>query len=155
MEGTDSDARAVAWCADNLTFAGFRPNALEPPLDFEGATFDLVYCLSVFTHIPARSQGPWRDELKRLLRPGGRLLLTTQGEAFRDRLAPDELERFDAGELVVRDATGAGSNLCSVYHPPEVVPRELAEGFELERFEPAGAKGSPGQDLVLLRLPAR
>jgi SAM-dependent methyltransferase len=155
VEGTDSDARAVAWCSANLPFAGFRQNGLEPPLGYEDESFDLVYALSVFTHIPAPAQRPWLDELRRLLRPGGRLLITTQGDAYRDHLSPAERERYEAGELVVRDATGAGSNLCTVFHPPEVVRRETAQGFELERFEPSGAKGNPVQDLVLLRVPAR
>jgi SAM-dependent methyltransferase len=155
VEGTDSDARAVKWCSENLTFAGFRQNGLEPPLDFEDESFDLIYALSVFTHIPGEWQRPWLDELRRLLRPGGRLLITTQGDAYRDHLAPDERKRYEAGHLVVRDATGAGSNLCTVFHPPEVVRRETAQGFELERFEPSGAKGNPVQDLVLLRVPAR
>ena len=151
VAGGDRDAAAVAWCRANLPFARCEVNDLAPPLAFADATFDLVYALSVFTHLTAGLQVAWRDVLARVLRPGGRLLLTTHGRSYLPRLDAAERERFDAGELVVRWGDLPGSNLCSAYHPERFLRETLAAGFDVDVFEPEGALGNPTQDLVVLR----
>src|SRR4051812_36825343 len=108
VAGSDVSRPAVEWCRDNLPFGRFEQNALAPPLVIEDASFDLVYALSVFTHLTAELQLAWRDELRRVLRPGGLLLLTTHGRSYVPRLAADERTRFEQGELVVRWGEVAG-----------------------------------------------
>lgn len=153
IAGSDRDAGAVAWCARHLPFAHVERNALAPPLRYEDASFDLVYALSVFTHLTEELQTAWRDELRRVIRPGGRLLLTTHGRSYVPRLEPAERERFERGELVVRWGDLPGSNLCSAYHPERYLRETLANGFELETLDPEGARGNPTQDLVVVRRP--
>jgi len=151
VAGSDVSGPAIAWCRANLPFARFETNALAPPLSFEDESFDLVYALSVFTHLTAELQLAWRDELRRLLRPGGRLLLTTHGNSYVPRLTQEERARFESGELVVRWADVAGSNLCSAYHPESYLRGTFADGFAFLQLEQEGARGNPTQDLVLLR----
>jgi SAM-dependent methyltransferase len=151
VHGADANAHAIAWCRANLLFARFASNGLAPPLDHTDESFDLVYALSVFTHLPEDLQHAWARELARLLRPGGFLLLTTHGERYRERLTPAERAAFDAGRLVVRWPEGAGTNLCSVFHPPSYVEERLAAGLDVLEFVPEGARGNPHQDLYLLR----
>ena len=151
VAGSDLDGPAVAWCRNNLPFARFEQNRLEPPIAFESESFDLVYALSVFTHLTAELQLAWRDELRRVLRPGGFLLVTTHGRSYLPRLDDEERGRFERGELVVRWGDVAGSNLCSAYHPEAYLRETFAQGFALVELEPEGAKGNPTQDLVLLR----
>ena len=115
-------------------------------------SFDLVYALSVFTHLTAELQLAWRDELRRVLRPGGLLLLTTHGRSYLPRLDDDERARFERGELVVRWGDVAGTNLCSAYHPERVPPRHVrATASRFSSSKPEGARGNPTQDLVLLQ----
>jgi SAM-dependent methyltransferase len=151
VSGTDVSADAIAWCRRNLPFATFAQNRLEPPLPFADASFDLVYALSVLTHLTAELQVAWRDELRRVLRQGGRLLVTTHGRAYLPRLEPAERQRFERGELVVRWGDLPGTNLCSAYHPEQYLRETLAQGFAFVGLEPEGARGNPTQDLVLLR----
>ena len=151
VHGADANEHAISWCRANLSFARFASNGLAPPLDHGDESFDLVYALSVFTHLPEDLQHAWVRELTRLLRPGGFLLLTTHGERYRGRLAPPEQAIFDAGGLVVRWPEGAGTNLCSAFHPSSYVKERLAAGLEVAEFVPEGAKGNPHQDLYLLR----
>jgi SAM-dependent methyltransferase len=150
VAGSDLSAPAVAWCRRNLR-GRFEANRIEPPLAFDDESFDLVYALSVFTHLTADLQLAWRDELRRVLRAGGRLLLTTHGRAYLPRLDGHERERFEHGELVVRWGEVAGSNLCSAYHPERYLRDTFASGFAFLELEPEGARGNPTQDLVLLQ----
>lgn len=79
--GTDIDAEAIAWCQSNLSYIGaFTHNEAWPPLPYEEGSFDLVYGISVFTHLPEDMQFAWLGELRRITKKGGNLLLTVHGE---------------------------------------------------------------------------
>jgi SAM-dependent methyltransferase len=152
VSGSDLSGDAIEWCRDNLPFARFETNGLSPPLAFEDASFDLAYALSVFTHLPEAIQHDWMEELRRVVRPGGFVLLTTHGDRYLERLDEDERRRYRGGELIVRWGEVAGTNLCTVFHPPSWVrERLLPHGFEEVEFVPEGATGNPYQDLFLLR----
>jgi SAM-dependent methyltransferase len=148
--GVDYNARLVDWCRQNLPFARLATNTLYPPLGYADGTFDCVYAISVFTHMSEELQRLWMQELGRILRPGGYLLITTQGASFRERLAAREREAFDAGQLVVRYEEASGMNLCSVYHPEGYVRQRLSDGYVVQDFIPAGTQGVLFQDLYLL-----
>src|SRR5665213_1089282 len=153
--GCDYNPRLVEWCRANLTFADVRVNQLEPPLPYANAEFDLVYALSVFSHLTENLQVPWMSELARVVKPAGFVVFSTHGESYSQRLNSAERQRFDGGELVVKNNVKApGSNTCSAYHPPAYVREHLAHGLELVDHVPEGAKGNPHQDLYLFRRPA-
>jgi SAM-dependent methyltransferase len=153
VRGSDFDGIAVDWCCENLTFASFTQNALEPPLPFPDDDVDLVYAFSVLTHLPVPLQHAWIDELTRVLRPGGYLLVSTHGARYVERLAVEEREAFQRGEVVVRFEQVAGTNLCTAFHPPAYVRDRLGARLELVLETPEGAKGNPHQDLFLFRKP--
>jgi SAM-dependent methyltransferase len=77
--GCDIDAASVNWLAEHLSppLRAVR-NEVEPPLGLDYGTFDLIWALSVFTHLTDQSL-PWLVELHRLLKPGGFLLATYMG----------------------------------------------------------------------------
>ncbi len=150
MRGCDYNSRLVAWCRKALGFASFDVNSLGPPLPYEAGTFDLVYALSVFTHLPDELQVPWIDELHRVLTPDGYAYLTVHGETSKDQLTSSEIGSFDAGELVVRNRYRAGENYCSSFHPDAYVRRVwLRDRFDVVDRAPKGEGGV--QDVYLLR----
>lgn len=150
--GCDYNSRPIEWDRRNLAFAHFETNQAMPPLPFSDAHFDLIYALSVFTHLTEEAQRAWVAELSRVLRPGAYLLLTACGESYFNQLAPDERDRFAAGELVVKNATAAGHNSCLAYHPPTYVRGRFSDGsFAVVQHLPSGARGNPTQDLWVLR----
>ena len=51
----------------------------RPPLKFEDNHFDLIYSVSIFSHLAMADIPPWLDELARITKPGGICLLTTEG----------------------------------------------------------------------------
>lgn len=153
IAGSDHDRAAIAWCRRHLPFARFDVNGLGPPLAHESEAFDLVYALSVLTHLAESLQLPWVRELERVLRPGGHLLLSVHGARYEERLDDDERRAFRAGRLVVRRPELAGTNVCTAFHPERYVREQLGRGLELLEHVPEGAEGNPHQDLYLFRKP--
>ncbi len=78
--GADVDANAIEWCVRNLRNGAFVNSRPEPPLPFPSGHFDVVYCFSVFTHLDERMQDMWLIEIKRVLKPGGIVILTVHGD---------------------------------------------------------------------------
>src|SRR4051794_25888979 len=137
--GSDYNSDLVDWCSANLRFGTFRVNQLTPPLPFDDGQFDLVYALSVFTHLTEQLQHEWIAEMARVIQPGGLLLFTTRGETWRFKLTSTEVERYDSGELVTRYGGVEGTNLCAAWHPWSYVDQRLARsGFRTVDHIPAG-----------------
>ncbi|MCU1272981.1 MAG: methylase involved in ubiquinone/menaquinone biosynthesis [Bryobacterales bacterium] len=151
--GTDTNARLIEWCRRNLPFGKFQLNTLEPPLDYADQQFDFAYAVSVLTHTPEDLQQPWINELWRILRPGGYLLITTQGAEYVPKLTDSERDRYRQGHPVVRYEEAAATNLCSVYHPEQYVRERLAQKFSIIMSRSRGAAGNGNQDIYLLRRP--
>lgn len=149
FSGCDYNPKAIQWDRENLQFANFAKNELEPPLPFGTGEFEYCYSISVFTHLPSRLQRSWIEELYRVIKPGGILMLTLSGRGDFHRLVKADRKRFEKGELIVLDAGFAGTNMCGVYHPLQYVTREWSDLFSLVEHIPEGAKGSPNQDLFI------
>jgi SAM-dependent methyltransferase len=156
LHGTDCNATAIRWCDENLNFAEFSSNALQPPLRYRAQSFDLIYAFSIFTHLTEQLQKAWIVELGRVLKPNGLLVITTNGDQYiqGDPLSRAEQEAYRRGELVLRRQDIVGQNACVAFHPESYVRRTLARGFDLLDFLPAGAKGNPPQDAYVLRAAA-
>lgn len=155
LYGTDYQDDAISWCRENLTFARVQTNTLAPVLDYPSGHFNVIYCLSVFTHLPADIQKSWFAELVRILAPGGVIYFTVHGTHYSYLFGKEDAARFSEGRLVVTGAEYPGTNICAAFHPPGYVQREFADEFGLELLEhlPCGARGNPEQDSYLLRKP--
>jgi SAM-dependent methyltransferase len=77
--GADIDAPSIDWLQANLSppVHSWRC-AASPPMGLEPGSFDLVYAVSVFTHLTDNSL-PWLLELHRLLKAGGILIASYMG----------------------------------------------------------------------------
>jgi SAM-dependent methyltransferase len=147
--GCDQNPELVEWCSRNLPFMSVRVNGVEPPTPYEDSSFELVYALSVLTHLPEELQSPWMAEFRRILRPDGLLLFTTLGERSKGRADARGRADFEAGRLVVKRSQLPGSNLCTVLHPYSYVTNGLLDGFSLLSFTEAASP--QGQDTYLAR----
>jgi SAM-dependent methyltransferase len=77
--GADIDEPSIKWMQENLSppFHAWQ-STVNPPLGLEHGSFDLIYAISVFTHLTDNSI-PWLLELHRLLKPDGLLIATFMG----------------------------------------------------------------------------
>ena len=151
--GTDYNPDLVWWSRTQLKFADIRINGLTGRVDWPANTFGLAYALSVFTHLTEDVGFGWVDEMTRVLRPGGLLLITTHGDYYAGGLPTALREAYDRGEAVVHLPGREGTNDCATFHPPSYVRTKLARGLEVVDHVPEGALGNPRQDLWLLRKP--
>jgi SAM-dependent methyltransferase len=150
FHASDYNRASIAWCRAHLPGITFFENGLAPPLAVADGAFDVAFCRSVFTHLSAEMQARWIAELRRVVRPGGVLILTTHGLAYRPRLTDQERVRYDAGELVVRTLGAEGRKLFAAFHPPQFVRRELLRGLTILEHRP----GDRTQDIWVTRMPA-
>jgi len=140
--GTDINPALVAWCRANLAdVARWGVNGVEPPLDFEGGSFDLVILASVFTHLSLGNQRAWAAEIRRLVSPGGHAVVTLHGDVYAAAFLRDgEAESFARDGYVERAAASEGANAYTTFHS-ERFARELFADFRgVTRF-PRGVAG--------------
>jgi SAM-dependent methyltransferase len=131
ISACDYNRELVAWCDANLGFVSVRRTELQPPLPYPNDGFDFLYAFSVFTHLSVELAADWMAELRRVVKPGGLVWFTVHGESYRERLLPEEIERFDAGEIVVWLPEIEGTNLCCAHWPNPAVEGVLGSDFEI------------------------
>ena len=127
-------------------------NSIEPPLDYPDNFFDAVYGLSVFTHLSQKNHYAWIKELHRILKPGGVLLITTQGGAFIGKLTAKEKEIFEQGEIVVRGKVKEGHRTYSAFHPETFMLNFFSKYWKHLKFVKGAVEDyGPEQDLWIVQ----
>lgn len=134
--GVDLDATSVQLLQDTVCppLHVLRSDYM-PPLELEGDSFDLIWSISVFTHLTDNSL-PWLVELHRLLKPGGLLIATYMGRWTSDLLAGEPWDEDRVGMNVLRHnhpaADGAPLTMISEWWLRE----HWGRAFEILQIEP-------------------
>jgi len=164
LHGVDINPQLVAFCQDNIPFASVSCCNYDPPLGFDRAKFDLVYCASVFTHMTLPACLRWAAELARVVKPGGTLMISYHGEYYIDtlrglaadgekRLRRDGYYMFLHGE---EEQTFLGSNYYASFMTTDFVSA-LFNGFALLHLHQPIKDGTTyftaGQDIAIFRRP--
>lgn len=162
IHGCEIDAASVDWLETNLSppLHVFR-NEETPPLPLAGDSFDLIWAISVFTHLTDHWAG-WLLELHRLLREDGLLIATILGPALAEEWHPAAPRRGD-DDAVLEDRIGMnvihfdrGWDLGgpAVFHSAWWIEEHWGRAFEIlslreDGFIPMGEWR--GQGVALLR----
>jgi len=152
VTGSDANVKTIRWCSEHLHDIQFVQNGDVPPLPFSDAEFEFAYAISVFTHLDADLQRRWARELRRVLKPGGMLLCTLNGNASRSLLTPGEQSAYDRAEPVVRGEVTGGTRCFVAYHPPAYVRADLLRGLEVVEHLPAPNVFGERQDVYIAEL---
>ena len=162
--GCDVHAPSIEWIQENLSppIHAFANETL-PPLPLDDGSIDLVYALSVFTHL-AEDWSAWLLELHRILAPGGLALITTLGEPMWDShlgkpFFRDELWRpwdeASTGAFVTNFGMAQDQVGPCIYHSEWWIRAHWGRCFDVVHFQPWGfAEGAgvkDGQGYALLR----
>jgi SAM-dependent methyltransferase len=173
VRGADANRHLAQWCSSHLAPIPTLCNAVDGPLELSSESADLIYCLSVFTHLREDHAFRWLKELARILRPGGVLVATVHGQVAAEtirssrthqslfsltgeeavRLA-DELPRQGFVHRGYRQDVVALANVGQNYGNSFVTPERLQQTWNTSEFEicsmlPGGLRG--WQDIVALR----
>ena len=160
LHGCDIDAEAIGWCNQNLgAMAIWSCNPPSVPLDYPENHFDLIYGISVFTHLNEGMQFFWLGELYRVAKPGALLLLTVHGETLATSLARQgqlsnarmtQLERagilFYDGQRGTLKLDGLPDFYQTAFHRKAYITTYWTRYFELLRHIERDH-----QDIVILR----
>jgi SAM-dependent methyltransferase len=173
IHACDVNPEHVHWCRENLVEIQVAQCDVRPRLPYEDKTFDLVYSLSVFTHLSKSAAADWLSEMHRILAPQGVLIATTHGlatlEIIKDSVQHQQmfnLDRQSAIEMIENfraktfvfyrydQATlgmaKAGEEYGNAFiHPDYIYEKWGTEGFEVLDCLPGGLRGF--QDVVILR----
>jgi SAM-dependent methyltransferase len=173
IHGAEVNPAQVAWCRSNLGFVRMAEANERPPLPYPDSYFDCVYAISVMTHLDRSKAEAWRDEYRRIVKPGGIVVLTTHGHPVLERIAASSTlqEWFRMSEtdvLGVRsrltaeghvfipyrsdviDLARAGSDYGTSFTDPGFAQSWLGgAGFEVAQQKIAGLRG--WQDTIVLR----
>src|SRR5579875_1066849 len=142
LHGCDVNARLIAWCVAHLK-GTFQRTRSKPPLPYPERAFDLVYALSVFTHLTERRAVTWLQELARVTRPGGLAILS-----FLD--APDSQRAaggLQADGFAIKRSGPEGSNLLTVYYTPEGFAERAVPSWRMRGDVPS-ERSAQGQALI-------
>jgi SAM-dependent methyltransferase len=152
FHGCDIDDRSIAWLSEHLSppFHVFQ-NGETPGLPRPDGFFDLVYALSVFTHV-SEHWADWLLELRRVLKPDGLLLATFLNEAHWEIYGRGGWDEDRVGMNVIRKWNPWDEGGPIVFHSEWWIREHWGRAFDvlaLERHDPAEAPA--GQGAALLR----
>ena len=133
--GCDVDEAAIDWAARHHRGLGWSLTSFHPPLPYATARFDLVYAISVFTHLDRGLAAMWLAEVRRVLAPGGLALLSVHG--------PHAFEQFRNGS--------AATSWCSpaVFQRGPLAPGEFVFAPYRRSFWSDGDLPGVGRDYGL------
>ena len=173
LVGSDVDHGAIAWARRHHPDLRWEVNGYHPPLPFAQGEFDLLYSISILTHLDEYLQLAWLAELARVLRPGGLALLSVHGEyAYAEcasgrvisksgtcarRIAAHRslahegfiFEGYDVTRWNRRGFVGIDGEFGMAFHSCDYIRSRWTERFEVVDILPR-ALGS-WQDLIVLR----
>jgi len=159
LVGTDINEIAVRWCQENLPFALAQTNGPLPPLPFPDDHFDLIFGISVVTHLDQSYERAWLGELWRIARPGALVLLSVHGEDWAEQaLSRSELDKFSRrGFLYKRQSHASLEGLPDFYqvafHSRGYIERTWTDLFDVDFYLKHGPLYA--QQLVAMRKTGR
>jgi SAM-dependent methyltransferase len=156
--GCDIDTRSIDWLQANLVplFTAFV-NDQHPPLREPDQSFDLIYAVSVFSHL-TDGWGAWLLELRRVLADDGLLVATFMGEGQAKWLTGEPWDEAGTGMEVFGADNAWDDGGPMVLHSPWWIREHWGRAFQIVELVPYGFgvdpdPGAPplGQGMVLMR----
>jgi SAM-dependent methyltransferase len=127
--GLDVNPDLVSWCQQNLDRVHTVLDSERPPMPLPDQLFDLVYSLSIFTHLTQQRSQQWIDDIARIMAPGGVLIVTIHGyqalEIIRGSLVHQDM--FGLDERSTRDLVTRLENERFVFTPYRAEVIEVAK----------------------------
>jgi len=152
--GVDIDAASIDWLAAHHSYGTFLRVEETPGLPWPDGHFDLIYAVSVFTHLSDLWAG-WLLELRRVLAPDGLFVATVLGESMIEGERGGAWSEDEIGMNVLRRGQDWAGGGPTVFLSHWWIREHWGRAFEIvEIREGRGADGSlvrGAHDLVIAR----
>lgn len=157
LVGVDVDGEAVAWCRQAFPQVSFHHIGVQPPMPLPAEQFDLIYGISVLTHLGEQDQFRWLTELRRVSRPGAVVLLTTHNEPawFRNSQQLAAYLEYQKRGFDAQQPNPTFDRIISepgyyrtTFHHPKYIEQQWGRFFKLVTILPGMIGGR--QDLVVM-----
>lgn len=160
----DVDPTVIRYLRTQMPDARCRVTKFDPPLPFGNNAFDVVFSVSIWTHLNAESSDAWLAEIKRILRPGGYAFLTTSNypvlevrrqnpisaEMGWDKVTDEMLK--EKGFIFIQGGSSRGTGTYGLTsHDPDFIRRDWARFMPVVDILPGAILGA--QDINVLRKP--
>lgn len=158
ITGIDVDSDNITWCEEHLPFGEYRAIPLLPPTSLDANSFDLIFGISIFTHLDKQVELAWLAELQRIAAPEAVVLVTIHGENAISRISrlPEHLlsqlltEGFlDVGENPDLDEVVKAGYYRNTFHTEKYIREEWTRYFQILDIIP-GYIGNY-HDLVIMK----
>lgn len=149
--GTDYNEQSINWCKKNIENVNFNCNNLDAVLNYPDNYFDVIYGISIFTHLSEKLHYSWFNELLRITKRDGILFFTTQGKAFVSKLTLQEQNTFLAGQVVEKGNTKEGHRTYSAFQPFDFFSKIIDKNEIVEFVEGKLINGQPEQDVWIIK----
>lgn len=157
IHGVDINKDGIDWCLENIS-SNFSVSELNPPLCFEDNYFEAIYGVSILTHLSLEDQRFWIQELIRITRPGGIIILSYHGlnSLIRFNLPEesfDELNKSQYLNIGKSDSLGKDSEVGSKYYDSVQLASSFAKIIPKNRTEVLFHESVFGnhQDVVVIK----
>jgi SAM-dependent methyltransferase len=151
--GCDVDRESIDWLKGHLSPPlHVYSNRPLPPLPHADAYFDLIWAVSVFTHL-VDSWSHWLMELRRILRPDGILVATFMGEGMSELIAAEPWDESRVGMNVLNYGQSWDLGGAMILHSPWWIREHWGRAFEVLSLTPSGFATDDhlGQGIAVLR----
>src|SRR5437899_258859 len=150
--GCDIDAPTIEWASRYLSPPfHFVHNHELPPVDLPAASFDLIYGISVFTHL-VEGWSDWLLEIHRLLKVGGYGLFTFLGEGMIEEVAGRAWDESRVGMIAFDFGKPWSIGGPSVLHSGWWLRAHWGRAFEVASVKPYAMEAARrGHGWILLR----
>jgi len=152
FHGIDLNPKAISWCRKHMGFADFVVGNPLPPTSYSDNAFDLVYAISVFTHMDEPYQFAWLRELKRITKPHAVLLISVNGESLMRQLPQEESAKVTITGFHAKPSRSLTKIFpefyTNTYHTKEYIANKWSTDFKIHDHIPQGMNDH--QDLVVL-----
>jgi SAM-dependent methyltransferase len=151
LYGSDYNAKLIEWDRQNLPFARFSTNKESPGIPYKDGLFDLVYVISVFTHMKEDVQKIWVQEFARTLKSGGILFFTSHGNRFTELLDSSSFADYNSGKWAYTVRGPEGSNYFSSFFNHIYVEKNMTNDFTFLEHIPGREHTDLLQDIYIMK----
>lgn len=153
--GCDIDGASIDWLSEQHgDYASFFRVEETPGIPFPDGSFELIYAISVFTHVAERWAG-WLAELHRVLAPNGLLAVTVLGEGMIEAERGGVWREDEIGMNVLRHGQDWAGGGPTVFHSHWWIAEHWGRIFEIveirEDRHDDGSAVAGAHDMVIMR----